>query len=66
MSALPKQPSIYDDPLIEDIRRVKQAVSARAGHDVARLCRELREDQDRCGAKIIRRRPVSSKPTARR
>ena len=31
------------DPLLEEVRAVKEAVSGRAGHDVARLCKELRQ-----------------------
>lgn len=54
MSALPKQPT-YPDPLLDEIHKVKQAVSERAGHDVLRLCRELREEQERSGAQVVRR-----------
>lgn len=43
------------DPLLDEIRVVKQAVSARAGHDVARLCRELQLDQRQSMRRVIRR-----------
>ena len=43
------------DPLIDEIRAVKQAVSARAGHDVARLCRELRMEQAQSARRVVHR-----------
>ncbi len=61
MTALPIPPLRQDDPMLDEIHRVKQAVSARAGHDVARLCRELRDEQERSGAKVVRRRPADER-----
>ena len=51
MDAQKKISKAAGDPLIEEIRAVKQAVSARAGHDVVRLCRELQEDQGQTGSR---------------
>jgi len=43
------------DPLLDEVRAVKQAVSARAGHDVVRLCRELRLEQGQSTRRVVRR-----------
>lgn len=43
------------DPLIEEIRRVKDSVSAEVGHDVERLCRDLRREQEAGARRVIRR-----------
>jgi hypothetical protein len=65
MTALPLPPLRHDDPMLDEIRRVKQAVSARVGHDVSRLCRELRQEQEQSTAKVVRRRtPDAGRTTA--
>jgi hypothetical protein len=43
-----------NDPLLDEIRAIKQSVSERAGHDVAALCRELRQEQKSSGHRIVR------------
>ena len=55
MKARTKPATGRGDPLLDEIRAVKQAVSARAGHDVAQLCRELRLDQTRSTRRIVHR-----------
>jgi hypothetical protein len=45
----------HSDPFLEEIQAVKQAVSARAGHDVAKLCHELRLEQEQSTRRIVHR-----------
>jgi hypothetical protein len=49
------------DPLIDEIRKIKESISAEFGHDVLRLCRELRREQEAGGRRLIHR-PVSTRP----
>jgi len=55
------------DPLLDEIRAVKQSVSARFGHDVRKLCDHLRAQQKRSGRRVIRqRRAQATADNARR
>jgi hypothetical protein len=51
------------DPLIDEIRAIKESVSARAGHDVRRLAAELRREQQASGRRVVSRKPAA--PTRR-
>jgi len=44
------------DPLIDEIRSVKESVSARFGHDIRRLCEHLRQAQEKSGHRLVRRK----------
>jgi hypothetical protein len=50
------------DPFLDEIRSIKEAVSAEFGHDVLELCRALRKEQHASGRRLIRRKPA---PTGR-
>jgi hypothetical protein len=57
MTAIIPQPHPRgNDPLLDEIRAVKESVSVRVEHDVARLCQELRRDQEASGRRIVRRK----------
>lgn len=55
METTVKPSSNSGDPLLDEVRAVKQAVSARAGHDVAKLCRELRLEQAQSSRRVVHR-----------
>jgi hypothetical protein len=58
----PKQP---EDPLVDEVRALRDALSARFDHDLDRLCEHLRETQ----ARIEREQPgrvVRPDPNRRR
>lgn len=42
MSATPQQPAV-PDPLIDEVRAIRQALSERFGNDVDKLCDHLQE-----------------------
>jgi len=47
------------DPLLDEIRAIKQAISAEFDHDVRKLGEHLKREQEASGRKIIRKRPTS-------
>jgi hypothetical protein len=50
------------DPLLEEIRAIKESISADAGHDVAELCRRLQRNQEKSGHPIIRQNLTVARP----
>ncbi len=49
------------DPLIEDVRRVRNNLSQRFGNDVAKLCEHLREIEAEHASRVVtphRRKPA--------
>jgi hypothetical protein len=52
-----------DDPLIDEVRAIRQAMSAENGNDVGRLCDQLRAVQRRYASRIVSRRPRAAPPT---
>jgi hypothetical protein len=55
-------PKNLPDPLLDEIRAVKESVSAEFGHDVVKLCQQLRRDQASAGKRVVRRRPPADAP----
>ena len=45
--------TILDDPIVDEVRRVGQALFQDAGHDIHRLCTILKE-REKCYANPIR------------
>ena len=50
-------PQSAPDPLLDEIRAVKQSVSAQFGHDVGKLCQHLRREQERSTRRMVHRTP---------
>ncbi|MBN1443544.1 MAG: hypothetical protein JXA90_12610 [Planctomycetes bacterium] len=57
-------PEYREDPLLDEIRRVKESVSLQFDHDVVKLCRELRREQEASGKRLIRRRKATPRPSS--
>jgi hypothetical protein len=47
------RPACRPDPLLQEIWRIKDELSARRGHDIHRLFDEARERQKHSGHKIV-------------
>jgi hypothetical protein len=47
----------WTDPIVEDIRRVREELAREAGYDVKKLGAQLQESQKRHGAKLVTRTP---------
>ena len=41
------------DPIVEEIRQLRQSYAARFNHDLKAICRDLRERQKRGGRKVV-------------
>jgi hypothetical protein len=42
-----------DDPIVEEVRRIKEAHAARYNYDIRAMAKALREQQQRSGHKIV-------------
>jgi hypothetical protein len=60
MSDLPRE-SARPDPLIDEVRRVRAALSAQFGHDVRRLCEYLRSVEAQYPERLVVRRRANSR-----
>jgi hypothetical protein len=58
-----QEPETWRDPIVEEVRRVRQKLFAEAGQDILEFCRRLRERQATSGHPVVRRAP-SVKPDA--
>lgn len=47
----------WEDPIVAEVRRARQELFAAAGHDLARLCQKLREEERASGRPVVRRPP---------
>ena len=48
---------IWTDPIVEEVRKVREELAREAGYDVKRLGARLQESQKRHGAKLVTRPP---------
>lgn len=48
---------MYDDPIVADIRRLRDEYAQRFGYDLEAICRDLREQQLRSGRRVVKRQP---------
>ncbi len=48
------------DPLLDEIRAIKMAVSAEFDHDVVKLCQQLIREQEASGRPLVNRRTAPS------
>lgn len=44
---------MWQDPIVEEIRRYRQEYAARFNHDLKAICRDLRERQKKGGRKVV-------------
>ncbi|MFZ4526377.1 MAG: hypothetical protein ACOYOE_12805 [Chlorobium sp.] len=49
-----------DDPIVEEIRRVRSAHAARYGNDIDRIFAAIKEAEIKCAAKLVNREPILS------
>ena len=47
-----------DDPIVEEIRRVRSAHAARYGNDLDRIFAAIKESEKKCAAKLVNREPI--------
>jgi len=54
----------HRDPLVEEIRAIKQRVSATVGHDVRVLCNQLEQEQASRKGHLVDRRAARKSSTS--
>ena len=47
-----------DDPIVEEIRRVRSAHAARYGNDLDRIFAAIKEEEKKCAARLVNREPI--------
>ncbi len=52
------------DPIIEEVRKVREQHAARFDYNLAAICNDLREEQERSGRKFVRLQPQKPQPVA--
>ncbi len=53
----------WRDPIVAEVRRVREKLFAAAGYDIREFCRRLREEQARSGHQVITRPPREKRNT---
>lgn len=46
---------VWRDPIVSEVRRIREELFAAAGHDIHEFCRRLREKQSRSGHQVVMR-----------
>jgi hypothetical protein len=59
-----KEEKIMTDPIVEEIRKIRDVYARRFNYDLHAMCVDLRHEQQRSGAPVVSfpRRPVRSIP----
>ena len=51
------------DPIVEEVRKHRDAYARQFGGDLAAMCADLRKMQAKCGHPVVRRPPRAPRPT---
>lgn len=54
---------VWRDPIVAEVRRVREELFAAAGYDIREFCRRLREKQAKSGHHVVRRAPQAKPDT---
>ena len=54
---------VWRDPIVAEVRRVREELFAAAGYDIREFCRRLREKQTRSGHHVVTRAPRAKPDT---
>lgn len=49
--------SVTEDPIVEEIRQIRQAHAARYGNDLARICEAVRAREAQSVRSVVKRSP---------
>jgi hypothetical protein len=55
---------MWEDPIVKEVRKIREDHSARFGHDLRKIYRELKEREKESGRKYVSYPPRYSKPVA--
>jgi hypothetical protein len=56
---------IWRDPIVADVRRIREELFAAAGRGIHEFCRRLREKQAQSGHQVVTRAPHAKPDTPR-
>ena len=48
---------MYDDPIVAEVRRLRDEYARRFDYDLEAICRDLREQEKHGGRRVVRREP---------
>jgi hypothetical protein len=48
---------MWKDPIVEEVRKVRQAHAAKFNYDLDAICRDLKEQEKKSGRKVVSLRP---------
>lgn len=54
---------MWDDPIVEEVRRIREEHSARFGHDLKRIYQDLKEQERKSGREYVSYPPRPAEPT---
>jgi len=61
---------MWEDPIVKEVRQVREAYAARFDYDLLAICRDLKQQEQNSGRRFVsyapRRVGRTKKPTARR
>ncbi len=60
MPEIPDDREPWQDPIVAEVRRVREALLAAAGYDIREYCRRLRQQQPNSGHPVVTRARGSS------
>ena len=52
-----ERPQAWDDPIVAEVRKAREALLAAADYDLEKLCQRLRQEQSLSGRKVVTRSP---------
>jgi len=55
---------MWEDPIVNEVRRVREEHAARFAYDLDRICAELKEQENESGRKYVSYSPRKATPTA--
>ena len=53
---------MWHDPIVEEIRRIREEYAAKFNYDIRAMCRDLMERQGKDGHKVVSFPPKPAKP----
>jgi hypothetical protein len=56
---------MHRDPIVEEVRRVRERHAAKYGYDLDAICKALRDDQRRSQRKVVSLPPKKPQPWAK-
>ena len=56
---------MWNDPIVEEVRKIRQKHAAKFKYDLAAICRDLKQQERKGGRKVVSLPPRKPAPTAK-